>query len=205
MSEWFRLQTKQTLTFSCPTYPQYTAETAHAERELVQNRGWRNKIGFFFSWNCSRWSVYFPNRKVIRISKHNRVKSTMSGPGHPGKRPTPCRFYSSGNCVYGENCRNLHQQPSQSALQNPYQNGPLPMDNPGMLLHFEENACLVEWSVYVGLKCIERLNLCELLLHRMCGNKDWNFGSRSSLADSLIHWFSLSQSHRRHHGSFVVV
>lgn len=94
----------------------------------------------------------------------------MSGPGHPGKRPTPCRFYSSGNCVYGENCRNLHQQPSQSALQNPYQNGPLPMDNPGMLLHFEKNACLVDCSVYIGLKCIERLNLCELLLHRMCGN-----------------------------------
>ncbi|XP_070197753.1 PAN2-PAN3 deadenylation complex subunit pan3-like isoform X2 [Littorina saxatilis] len=55
----------------------------------------------------------------------------MSGPGHSGKRPTPCRFFTSGNCVYGDNCRNLHQTPPQSALQNPYQNGPHPMDDPG--------------------------------------------------------------------------
>ncbi|KAL8575598.1 hypothetical protein ACOMHN_028619 [Nucella lapillus] len=56
----------------------------------------------------------------------------MSGSGQPSKRPTPCRFFPSGTCVYGDNCRNLHQQPSQASIQHAYQNGPPQMDNPGL-------------------------------------------------------------------------
>lgn len=48
---------------------------------------------------------------------------TTSNPG--GRKPAICRFFvSSGNCVYGDDCQFLHQNPGMG-FQKPFSNGPV--------------------------------------------------------------------------------
>uniref|UniRef100_A0A8W8MQA4 C3H1-type domain-containing protein n=1 Tax=Magallana gigas TaxID=29159 RepID=A0A8W8MQA4_MAGGI len=48
---------------------------------------------------------------------------TSSNPA--GRKPALCRFFvNTGNCVYGDECQFLHQNPGMG-FQKPFSNGPL--------------------------------------------------------------------------------